>query len=193
MYCVGSGNFGRLFLMLNDHTNMESKEISQPQLQQQAETATVTGNLAIKWGIYLYGMYALFLLFECIDFLAYLHTPDPGHHPTYGIINVAFFIVELIVYASITLGFIIQLNVSDKRPETVISTVLLITAIRIFMIYYLYWQSEPEVHIVPYIYKKSNELSGFVRGLMLPAQILWGIICLYIWMGIAKKVAKAKG
>jgi len=39
-----------------------------------------------------------------------------------------------------------------------------------FIIYYLYWQTEPEGHFVPYIYKKSNELSGFVRGTLLPAQ-----------------------
>ncbi|SER11310.1 hypothetical protein [Pedobacter rhizosphaerae] len=170
---------------------MESEEMSSLQ-HQQAKTAVISGNLAIKWGIYLYGIYALFLLLECIDFLAYLHTPDPGYHPTYNIVHVAFFIVELIVYVSITLGFIIQLNVSDKKPATVIVTVLLITGIRIFMVYYLYLQSEPEVHFVPYIYKKSNELSGVVRSLLISAQIIWGIICLWVWIIAGKKVNKSK-
>lgn len=171
---------------------MESKEVSYSQLQQQAETEIISGNLAIKWGIYLYGIYALFLLLECVDFLAYLHTPSPGYHPTYNIVHVALFIVELIVYASITLGLTIQLNITDKKPATVITTILLITGIRMFMIYYLYWQTEPEVHFVPYIYKKSNELSGFVRGLMLPTQILWGIICVCNWIRVGKKINKIK-
>lgn len=171
---------------------MESKEISQPQNKRQIKTSIISGNLAIKWGIYLYGLYAIFLLIECIDFLAYLHTPALGYHPTYNIVHVAFIIAELIVYASITLGFIILLNLTDKKPARVIITILLITGIRIFMIYYLYMQTEPKVHFVPYIYKKSNELSGFVRGFMLLAQIIWGIVCIWIWIVVGKKVKIAK-
>lgn len=171
---------------------MKTKEINLSPLQQLEETAIISGNLAMKWGIYLYGIYALFLLLECVDFLACLHTPDPGLHPTYNIVHVAFFIVELIVYASITLGLIIQLNVTNKKPATVMTTVLLITVVRMFMIYYLYWQSEPKVHFVPYIYKKSNELSGLVRGLLLPAQIIWGLTCLWIWLNISRKANKNK-
>ena len=171
---------------------MESKETNQAQLKRRAETAIISGNMAIKWGIYLYGIYALFLLLESIDFLAYLHTPAPGYHPTYNIVHVAFIIVELIVYAAITLGFIIQLNITDKKPATVIIITLLITGIRIFMIYYLYMQTEPKVHFVPYIYKKSNELSGFVRGFILLAQIIWGIVCIWIWIVVGKKVKIAK-
>ncbi|WP_316831471.1 hypothetical protein [Pedobacter aquatilis] len=152
-----------------------------------SETKFSTGNTTLKWGIWLYGFYALFLLLECIDFLAYLHTPELGYSPTYNIVHVAFFIVELIVYAFIVLGLIIQLNLTDKKPLTVMTTVLLITGIRMFMIYYLYWQTEPEVHFVPYIYKKSNELSGFVRGTLLPAQIIWGIVCSWIWFKNSQK------
>jgi len=170
---------------------MKNKEISGQQIQDQVKSATVSGNLAIKWGTWLYGIYALILLFDCIDLLAYLHTPDPGSHPTYNIVHVAFFMIELIVYASITLGLIILLNIPHKSAGTVITAVFLITAIRTFMIYYLYWQSEPEVHFVPYIYKKSNEFSGLFRGLLLPAQIIWGIICLWIWIRTGEKVNKA--
>lgn len=161
---------------------MESEKSDQTQLKRSGEAATISGDLAIKWGIYLYGIYALFLLLEATDLLAYLHTPATGYHPTYNIVHVAFIIIELIVYASITLGFIILLNLTDKKPTTVIIPMLLVTTVRIFMIYYLYVQTEPEVHFVPYIYKKSNELSGFVRGLMLPAQIIWGIVCTSIWV-----------
>ncbi|WP_316736787.1 hypothetical protein, partial [Pedobacter aquatilis] len=128
---------------------MESIEKSpQQKLRKSAIEALKSGDLAIKWGIYLYGIYALFLLLECIDFLAYLDTPEPGFHATYGIVHVAFFIVELIVYAAITLGFTIQLNLTKKKPGQVITTIFLITGVRLFMIYYLYVQSEPEVHFV---------------------------------------------
>jgi hypothetical protein len=145
------------------------------------------GQNAIQFCIYSYGLYALYLLLECIDFLSLLHTPEPGFHPTYDIVHVSFFIIELIVYASLTLGFIMLYNHRDKKPLTVVLLVLAITIIRIIMIYYLYWFSEPKVHFVPYIYKKSNEFSGIARGLLLPFQIICGIICTWIWLKIFRR------
>jgi len=145
------------------------------------------GQKAIYFCIYAYGLYAAYLVLECFDFLSLLHTPEVGFHATYDIIHVAFFIVELIVYAALTLGFITMYIYSDKNPLTVVFVVLSITLIRIFMIYYLYWFSEPKVHFVPYIYKKSNELSGVVRGLLLPFQIICGLVCSWIWLGIFRK------
>ncbi|WP_316809400.1 hypothetical protein [Pedobacter agri] len=164
---------------------MESRATSHEQSKQQAETSISRVHSAIKRGIYLYGIYALFLLVECIDFLTYLHTPAPGHHPTYNLVHVAFVIVELIVHASITMGLIILLNINNKTSASIVQTVMFITGIRAFMIYYLYWHTAPDIHFVPYIYKESNALSGFIRALMLPAQIIWGITCL--WMSIKKK------
>jgi len=147
-----------------------------------------TGDHAIKWTAYLYGIYALFLLLECIDFLSLLHTAEPGYHATYTIVHVAFFMLELIVYASLTLGLFVLLNSRYKKPGTVVFTVLLITFLRMIMIYYLYWQTEPKVHFIPYIYKKSNDFSGIVRALLLPAQLISGIVCSWIWITIQRKV-----
>ncbi|WP_316797368.1 hypothetical protein [Pedobacter agri] len=165
---------------------MESRATSQEQPKQQAETSISRGHSVIKWGIYLYGIYTLFLLVECIDFLTYLHTPAPGHHPTYNVVHVAFIIIELIVHASITLGLIILLNINNKTSASIVQTVMFITGIRAFMIYYLYWHTAPDIHFVPYIYKESNALGGFIRALMLPAQIIWGITCVWISMSIKK-------
>lgn len=173
---------------------MESQQLTPPQRPQESPGNLLQcGTLAINWGIYLYGLYAIFLLMECIDFLAYLHTPAPGFHATYSMVHVAFFIVELIVYISITLFFFILVNLTAKKPCTVVIAILLVTGIRIFMIYYLYWQTEPEVHFVPYIYKKSNGLSGLVRTLMLPSQIIWGVSSTWIWINITRKINASQG
>ncbi|WP_294276820.1 hypothetical protein [uncultured Chryseobacterium sp.] len=144
-------------------------------------------NNAIKLCAYLYGLYAVFLLIECIDFLSMLHTPDPGTHPTYDIVHVAFFIVELIVYAALTLGFVMLLNAENKKPATVIILVTLITAGRAFLDYYLYWYSEPKVHFVPYIYKTSNNFSDLVRATFLPAQLIAGLLCIWLWAGYSAR------
>ncbi|MEJ7560770.1 MAG: hypothetical protein WKF66_20835 [Pedobacter sp.] len=147
------------------------------------------GQKAIYFCIYAYGLYGAYLVLECLDFLSLLHTPEPGFHATYELIHVAFFIVELIVYVALTLGFITLYNQQEKKPITVVLVMLLITIFRIVMIYYLYWFSEPKVHFVPYIYKKSNELSGIIRGLFLPAQIIGGIVASWIWLNILRKSA----
>lgn len=144
-------------------------------------------NNAIKLCAYLYGLYAVFLLIECIDFLAMLHTPDPGTHPTYDIVHVAFFIIELIVFTALTLGLVMLLNTENKKPATVISLITLMTAGRAFLDYYLYWYSEPEVHFVPYIYKTSNDFSDFVRAVFLPAQLIAGLFCIWLWTGYSKR------
>jgi hypothetical protein len=148
------------------------------------------GQKAIHFCIYAYGLYGAYLVLECLDFLSLLHTPEPGSHATYDITHVAFFIVELIVYSALTLGFIILYNQKEKKPLTVVLVILLITIFRIVMIYYLYWFSEPKVHFVPYIYKKSNELSGIIRGLLLPAQIIGGTVASWIWLNILRKAGR---
>jgi len=147
------------------------------------------GQKSILFCIYAYGLYGAYLVLECIDFLSLLHTPEPGFHATYELIHVAFFIVELIVYVALTLGFIILYNQWEKKPFTALMVMVLVTIFRIVMIYYLYWFSEPKIHFVPYIYKKSNELSGIIRGLILPAQIFGGIVASWIWFNILRKSA----
>jgi hypothetical protein len=151
-----------------------------------------TGNSAIKFCAYAYGIYALFLLFECVDFLALLHTDEPGFHATYSIVHVAFFIVELIVCASLTLGFLLLLVTNDKMPLKVVFIVLIITILRAGFIYYLYWQTEPKVHFIPYIYKKANDFSGIARGILLPLQVIGGIVCTWVWVGAARRSSTVK-
>lgn len=150
-------------------------------------------NNAIKLCAYLYGLYAVFLLIECIDFLAMLHTPDLGTHPTYDIVHVAFFIVELIVFTALTLGLVMLLNTENKKPATVITLITLMTAGRAFLDYYLYWYSEPAVHFVPYIYKTSNDFSDFVRATFLPAQLIAGLFCIWLWTGYSKRKKAENG
>lgn len=145
------------------------------------------GNNAIRFCAYAYGIYAVFLLLECIDFLSLLHTSEPGFHATYTIVHVAFFILELIVCSVLTLGLLLMLINPTKKTSTVIAVMLILTVVRIGLVYYLYWYSEPKVHFVPYIYKKANDLSGIVRTILLPTQIISGFVCAWIWIKLRKK------
>lgn len=140
------------------------------------------GNAAIRCCAWIYGIYAFFLLVECIGFLGFLHTPTAGQHATYTLVHVAFFIVELILCASLTLGLLILQVSKEKSVLTVVFTILAITLIRSALIYYIYCQTEPNGHFVPYIYKEANGLSTLMRVIFLPLQIITGLGCAWIWI-----------
>lgn len=144
-----------------------------------------SGQNLIQFCIYSYGIYAFFLLIESIDFLAMLHTPEPGFSPTYNIVHAVFFVVELVVCGFLTLGLLQLYLTKDKKPSTAAIVISGITVFRCFLVYYLYWYSEPEVHFVPYIYKKANEFSGMFRGLFLPMQIIAGLLAAISWIRAA--------
>jgi hypothetical protein len=168
---------------------METQEINANQtVPAQPVNLFERGNHAIRFCAWVYGIYAAFLLLECIDFLSLLHTKEPGFHATYDIVHVAFFMVEFTLCAALTLGLLLLMIYKEKTVATVIITILVISVLRAFLVYYLYWQSEPKVHFVPYIYKKANELSGPVRSIFLPLQIISGFVCAWIWIKINRKL-----
>ncbi|RYE23148.1 MAG: hypothetical protein EOP42_23560 [Sphingobacteriaceae bacterium] len=135
-----------------------------------------------------YFFYALFMLIECLDFSALLHSPEPGFHATYDINNVIFYVLDLIICVSFGLVLLIIYFAADKKPYTVIFTVITVTLLRAGLIYYLYMFKEGSYQIAPFIYKKANEMSDIVRTVVLPVQVLAGLICAWRWrLNIAKK------
>lgn len=147
----------------------------------------IRGNKLIKLCAWIYGIYSAFLLLECIDFLSFLQDRQSNLQPTYNIVHVGFFMLELILNASLTIAFILLINFNKKSPFVVISTLLLITVPRAFLIYYLYCYTEPQSHFIPYIYKKANDFSGIMRLLLLPSQVVSGLIAIVIWVRIHQK------
>jgi len=101
--------------------------------------------------------------------------------------HVIFYVLELII--CITFGVILMVInfAKDKKPYTVVLTIIMITILRACLIYYLYMFKEGSYQITPFIYKKANDLSGLVRTIMLPLQVLAGIGCAWRWIRIARK------
>lgn len=148
-------------------------------------TSAQKGNSILSVCIAAYLLYAFFLLIECLDFSALLHSPEPGYHATYDIGNIIFYVIDMI--ACITFGLILMiLNfAANKKAGTVVFAVLSITILRLGLIYYLYIFKEGSYQLTPFIYKNANWMSDFVRAVMLPLQMLAGIWATWLWQKIA--------
>lgn len=125
----------------------------------------------------LFGLYAFYLLIEVLDFLALLHSKEPGYSATYDIVHVAYFMVEMVVCLGLALWTRLLSLDKDKSLLTLGSIMALITIFRVLLVYYLYHYSEPEYHFVPYIYKLANPLSNFFRFTFIYLQITITMIC----------------
>ncbi|MCU0354427.1 MAG: hypothetical protein MUD08_11930 [Cytophagales bacterium] len=146
-----------------------------------------TANRLLFWCAALYGAYSLFLLIEVLDFLSMLHSKPPDYHPTYDLVNVTYYIVEMIVCLAMVFSYL-ALSVVPKSWKPVVYTCVAITLFRIVMVYYLYFFTTPEYRWVPYIYKKANELSPLVRTMFLPTQIILGAVSAWFWWKNGQKM-----
>jgi len=134
------------------------------------------GNGFLRFCALSYGIYALLMLMESLDFAALLHSPPEGFHATYDAVHVLFYIIEFAACAGFALFLTILLLSSWRNFLTVGIIVLILTAVRACMIYYLYIYTDAD-HFVPFIYKKANLLSGVYRFVFLSLQVFSGILC----------------
>lgn len=134
------------------------------------------GNGFLRFCALSYGIYALLMLMESLDFAALLHSPPEGFHATYDAVHVLFYIIEFAACAGFALFLTILLLSSWRNFLTVGIIVLILTAVRAYMIYYLYIYTDAD-HFVPFIYKKANLLSGVYRFVFLSLQVFSGILC----------------
>jgi len=145
-------------------------------------------NKISKWKILVhfctivYGLYSFFLLIEILDFLSLLHTKPPGYSPTYRLVHVFYFLVDLIICLVITFYYVLlpSPRMSNSYPKNLYGGIL-IAVFRMIIIYYLYIYTTPKYRWVPYIYKTANEFSNFVRILFLPSQIILGLVTSWFW------------
>ncbi|MCK7556053.1 hypothetical protein MKQ70_13900 [Chitinophaga sedimenti] len=100
-----------------------------------------------------------------------LHAKPPGFSPTYDVVHVTFYMVEMTVCMLMAVIFA-QLKMSTIRGGALIFIGILTLIFRGALVYYLYLWTDPEYHWVPFIYKKANELSPLMRGLFVPLQLL---------------------
>lgn len=127
----------------------------------------------MRIGIVLYIIYGLIVLIETFDFLEMLHTKPVDYSPTYSLVNVIFYQMEMFI--CFLCGFSLIILVSTKQTlKTLLFVNIILLIFRAATVYYLYWY-ETEERWVPFIYKEANIFSTLFRRTFVTAQIIFGI------------------
>lgn len=127
----------------------------------------------MRIGAVLYIIYGLIVLIETFDFLEMLHTKPVDYSPTYSLVNVIFYQMEMFI--CFLCGFSLIILVSTKQTlKTLLFVNIILLIFRAATVYYLYWY-ETEERWVPFIYKEANIFSTLFRRTFVPAQIIFGI------------------
>lgn len=131
----------------------------------------------MRLNIVLYIVYGLFLLIETFDFLEMLHTKPADYSPTYSLVNVIFYQMEMFICFLCAFSFIILVSTKQSfKMLFFISLSLLI--FRAATVYYLYFY-ETEERWIPFIYKRANDFSMLFRRTLIPGQLIVGVISLW--------------
>lgn len=131
----------------------------------------------MRLNIVLYIVYGLFLLIETFDFLEMLHTKPADYSPTYSLVNVIFYQIEMFICFLCAFSFIILISTKQSfKMLFFISLSLLI--FRAATVYYLYFY-ETEERWIPFIYKRANDFSMLFRRTLIPGQLIVGVISLW--------------
>lgn len=139
----------------------------------------------MRINIILYIIYGLFLMIETFDFLEMLHSKPADYSPTYSLVNVIFYQMEMFI--CFLCAFTLIILVSTKQSVKMLLFISLSLFIfRIGTVYYLYFY-ETEERWVPFIYKRANDFSMLFRRTLVPGQLIVGVIS--FWYSI--KVLRA--
>lgn len=139
--------------------------------------------------IALYLIYGLIFLIETFDFLEMLHTKPKDYHPTYELVNVIFYQMEMIICFICAFGLIILIS-TRQSPGTWFFTTVLLLIFRASTVYYLYFY-ETEERWVPFIYKKASDFSALFRRTFVPAELICnGIAVIILSKQYFRKTAK---
>ena len=136
----------------------------------------------------LYIVYGLFLLIETFDFLEMLHTKPADYSPTYSLVNVIFYQMEMFICFLCAFTLIILISTRQSlKMLFFINLVLLI--FRIGTVYYLYFY-ETEERWIPFIYKRANDFSMLFRRTLVPGQIIVGLWSMVYSIKVLRKAKK---
>lgn len=141
----------------------------------------------MRVNIVLYIVYGLFLMLETFDFLEMLHTKPADYSPTYSLVNVIFYQMEMFI--CFLCAFTLIILVSTRQSLKLLFFISLALLIfRIGTVYYLYFY-ETEERWVPFIYKRANDFSMLFRRTLVPGQLIVGFIT--VWYSV-KALRKEK-
>lgn len=141
----------------------------------------------MRINIVLYIVYGLFLMLETFDFLEMLHTKPADYSPTYSLVNVIFYQMEMFI--CFLCAFTLIILVSTRQSLKLLFFISLALLIfRIGTVYYLYFY-ETEERWVPFIYKRANDFSMLFRRTLVPGQLIVGFIT--VWYSV-KALRKEK-
>lgn len=131
----------------------------------------------MRINVVLYIIYGLFLMAETFDFLEMLHSKPAYYSPTYSLVNVIFYQMEMFI--CFLCAFTLIILVSTKQSVKMLFYISLALLIfRIGTVYYLYFY-ETEERWVPFIYKRANDFSMLFRRAFVPGQLMVSVITLW--------------
>lgn len=140
----------------------------------------------MRVNIVLYVVYGLFLMIETFDFLEMLHSKPADYSPTYSLVNVIFYQMEMFICFLCAFSLIILVSTRQSLKMLFFISIALLT-FRIGTVYYLYFY-ETEERWVPLIYKRANDFSMLFRRTFVPGQLMMSLIT--VWYAL--KVLKAE-
>ncbi len=142
----------------------------------------------IRINIVLYIVYGLFLLVETFDFLEMLHSKPLDSSPTYSLVHVIFYQMEMFI--CFLCAFTLIILVSTRQTLRLLFFVsLLLFIFRVGTVYYLYFY-ETEERWVPFIYKRANDFSMLFRRTLVPGQLIVGLWSLVYSVKALRKAEK---
>lgn len=142
----------------------------------------------MRINIVLYIIYGLFLMAETFDFLEMLHSKPADYSPTYSLVNVIFYQMEMLI--CFLCAFTLIILVSTKQSVKMLFYISLALLIfRIGTVYYLYFY-ETEERWVPFIYKRANDFSMLFRRTLVPGQLMVSLIAVWYSIKALRKVEK---
>lgn len=131
----------------------------------------------MRINIVLYIVYGLFLMVETFDFLEMLHSKPANYSPTYSLVNVIFYQIEMFICFLCAFSLIILVSTRQSLKMLFFISIVLLT-FRIGTVYYLYFY-ETEERWVPFIYKRANDFSMLFRRTFVPGQLIISVITLW--------------
>ncbi|MEC3877099.1 hypothetical protein [Chryseobacterium salviniae] len=142
----------------------------------------------MRINIVLYIIYGLFLMAETFDFLEMLHSKPADYSPTYSLVNVIFYQMEMFICFLCAFSLIILVS-TKQSVQTLFYVSLTLLIFRIATVYYLYFY-ETEERWVPFIYKRANDFSMLFRRTLVPGQLIVSVISLWYSIKLLKTEKK---
>ncbi|WP_263601650.1 hypothetical protein [Chryseobacterium sp. PET-29] len=140
----------------------------------------------MRINIVLYIVYGLFLLIETFDFLEMLHSKPADYSPTYSLVNVIFYQMEMLICFLCAFSLIILVS-TRQSVKMLFYISLSLFIFRIGTVYYLYFY-ETEERWVPFIYKRANDFSMLFRRTLVPGQLIVSLIAVWYSIKALRKV-----